>query len=57
MAKFKLKEVKDHANENRIRIIAENGELTYISHEGFKNKKDMRDNAINTSIQILEHYA
>lgn len=52
----KTEEYKDKRGENRIRHIADNGKITYSSSEGYKNKQDMRDAAINAAIELLEHF-
>lgn len=50
-----LEEYKDAAGENRIRVRSQ-GRITIASTEGYKNKKGMRQAAINGAITVLEHY-
>jgi uncharacterized protein YegP (UPF0339 family) len=50
------KEYKDRSGQNRITHRADNGRVTYASSEGYKNVKDMRDTAINSSLELLTHY-
>jgi uncharacterized protein YegP (UPF0339 family) len=52
----KTEEYKDKRGDNRIRHTADNGKVTYASSEGYKNKSDMRESAINAAIGLLEHY-
>ena len=49
-------EYRDILKEHRIKVKATNGNKTYASTEGYKNIKDARNTAINTSIAILAHY-
>lgn len=49
-------EYKDRNGKNRIRHTADNGNVTYASSQGYHNKTDMRDAAINAAIDLLDHY-
>ena len=51
------KEYKDIRGKNRIRHKAGNGKITYSSNQGYENKGDMRATAINTAIELLNHYS
>ena len=53
----KVIEHRDVLKGHRIKVKAENGNITYASTEGYKNIKDCRNAAINTAIQILDYYA
>mgnify|MGYP006200907935 CR=1 FL=1 len=50
-------EYKDRLGEYRVKVKAVNGNKTYASTEGYKNKKDAKDTAINASLDILETFA
>lgn len=50
-------EYRDILKQHRVKVVATNGNKTYSSTEGYKNLKDARTTAINTSIQLIEFYA
>lgn len=50
------KEYKDTSEEWRVTQISQNGNITHASSEGYKNVEDLRQNEINSSIAVLEHY-
>jgi uncharacterized protein YegP (UPF0339 family) len=54
--KPKVKEYKDERGENRLQVVAQNGNIINASSEGYKNKTDMREAAITSAIAILEKY-
>ena len=49
-------EQKDKTGENRLEVISK-GRTTYKSTEGYKNKQDMIDAAVYSSVAILNKYA
>lgn len=49
-------EYKDAKGKNRIRHRSDNGNITYGSTQGYENKKDMRDSAINASLELQKNY-
>ena len=52
----KTEEYKDAKGKNRIRHTADNGNVTYAIPQGYFNLADMRNTAINTSLELSEHY-
>lgn len=50
-------EYKDAKGKNRIRHTADNGKVTYSSSQGYENMADMRQAAVNSAIELLEHFA
>lgn len=52
----KVIEYKDNNGENRLKVESK-GRITNASTEGYKNKQDMIDAAVNSSVAILAKYA
>jgi hypothetical protein len=52
----KVIETKDKLGDHRLEVISK-GRLTYKSTEGYRNKQDMIDAAVQHSIAILKKYA
>jgi len=49
-------EYKDDAGEFRLTQKALNGNITHASTEGYKNRKDLRNNQIDSAIAVLKFY-
>ena len=46
---------KDKRGEWRVRVIV-SGRITYSSSEGYRNKKDMIDAAVNSASMLIEKF-
>lgn len=52
----KIEEYKDKAGKHRIRQIADNGEISDSTHQGYFNLNDAREGKVNTSVEYIKHY-
>lgn len=52
----KIEEYNDKAGKHRIRQIADNGEISDSTHQGYFNLNDAREGKINTSLNYLDYF-
>ncbi|WP_424493914.1 hypothetical protein [Salinimicrobium sp. GXAS 041] len=52
----KIQEYKDQSGKHRIRQVADNGQISDSTHQGYFNLADAREGKINTSLNYLKHY-